>query len=358
MKIVLMDSLQSGQCNIYFGDGAYGILKSHLDEKEYSSVFILTDSNTAMHCLPMLMDRMPGLVSARNIEIPQGETNKNLQTCLQVWNTLSEQGADRHSLLINLGGGVVTDLGGFVASTYQRGISFVNIPTSLLAMVDASVGGKTGVDLGALKNQIGVIENPELVLIDGSYLATLDARQRRSGFAEMLKHGLIRDRPYWDSLKTPGSLERAHDSIFKSVQLKNEVVMEDPKEGNLRKILNFGHTLGHAIESYFLESGGQEALLHGEAIAVGMVLEAFLSTVQSGLPMEDCEEIKKVILHVFPRVEISVGERDAILKLLRFDKKNTGGAIRFSLLEQIGKACYNQEVTADQLHAAFEYYKN
>ena len=352
-----MKSIRSGDCSIYFGKGAYNALESHIAEKEYSSVFILTDSNTSIHCLPVLMDHMPGLVNAQNITIPEGEARKHIQTCLQVWKTLSAQGADRQSLLINLGGGVVTDLGGFVASTYQRGISFVNIPTSLLAMVDASVGGKTGVDLGVLKNQIGVIENPELVLIDPGYLSTLDTRQRRSGFAEMLKHGLIRDRPYWDSLKEPDSLELAQDSIYKSVQLKNEVVAEDPREGNLRKILNFGHTLGHAIESYFLASEQREALLHGEAIAAGMVMEAFLSMVQSGLPEEDCEEIKKVLLHFFPKVEISGEERDAILKLLRYDKKNAGGAIRFSLLKQIGKACYNQEVTADQLYASFEYYR-
>ncbi|MEJ2162674.1 MAG: 3-dehydroquinate synthase [Robiginitalea sp.] len=353
-----MEPIQSGDYPILFGDNATDAMLSYISKKGFSKVFILTDSNTEIHCLPIFRKHFKLGPPENAFCIPAGENYKNIDTCLQVWKQLSEQGADRQSLLINLGGGVVTDLGGFVASTYQRGISFINVPTTLLAMVDASVGGKTGVDLGPLKNQIGVINNPGLVLIQPGYLDTLDSRQLRSGFAEMLKHGLICDRAYWTSLKGLDSPEQAPAYIHESVDLKNQVVLEDPLEGGLRKILNFGHTLGHAIESYFLDTADREPLLHGEAIAAGMILEAFLSVEQSGLAPDECEEIKNVLFEFFPKVSFSYAERESIIELLRYDKKNTGGIVRFSLLETIGKACINQEVSAEQLDAAFDYYKD
>ncbi|MCL4152909.1 UNVERIFIED_CONTAM: hypothetical protein GTU68_035655, partial [Idotea baltica] len=211
------------------------------------------------------------------IEIESGEINKTIETCVGVWEALSELGADRKSILINLGGGVLTDLGGFVASTFKRGIAFINVPTTLLSMVDASVGGKTGVDLGSLKNQVGVINQPVMVLVIPDFLDTLEERQLESGFAEMLKHGLIKDRQYWDDLKMVSTLSEMKDHILKSVEIKNEVVLIDPTEQGLRKILNYGHTLGHAIESYFLASQEKSTLLHGEAIAIGMITEGYLS---------------------------------------------------------------------------------
>ncbi|MDX1333480.1 MAG: 3-dehydroquinate synthase family protein [Robiginitalea sp.] len=235
-------------------------------------------------------------------------------------------------------------------------IAFVNIPTTLLSMVDASVGGKTGVDLGTLKNQIGVIRNPDLVLIRPEYLSTLEGRQLRSGFAEMLKHGLIADRAYWDQLKDLRELEGLERWIYTSVLIKNEVVTADPNEGGRRKILNYGHTLGHALESYFLDGSSGEALLHGEAIAMGMILEAHLSVDACGLSMSACDEIKEVLLRFFPRARIGEADRESILRLLRYDKKNARGKILFSLLEDIGKACINREVSSDQLHSAFDYY--
>src|SRR5690606_29396368 len=201
------------------------------------------------------------------LEIDAGETHKNIDTCMGVWEALSELEADRKSLLINLGGGVVTDLGGFVACTFKRGIDYVNIPTSLLSMVDASIGGKTGVDLGLLKNQIGVISNPELVLIDVTFLETLPTNQLRSGFAEMLKHGLIQDINYWNQLIALSELytDDLEQLIYESVIIKKQVVEQDPNEDGLRKTLNFGHTLGHAIESYSLDDKDLKPLLHGEA---------------------------------------------------------------------------------------------
>src|SRR5690606_10460310 len=207
---------------------------------------------------------------------------KNIKTCLKVWEALSEADADRKSLLINLGGGVPTDLGGFVASTFMRGIDFINIPTTLLSMVDASVGGKTGVDLGPLKNQIGLINQPQMVLVFPNFLRTMDPRELKSGYAEMLKHGLILDAEYWKQLRKGGDFTKAA-AIQRSIALKNKVVLEDPREMGLRKILNFGHTLGHAIESHCLERPDRETLLHGEAIAIGMILEAYLSHRLTGL---------------------------------------------------------------------------
>ena len=351
-----MESVQSGTCTVYFGDATRPALGAYLRENRFSRVFVLTDSNTATHCLPVFREQFPEAAGAIHVNIPPGELHKNLHTCMGLWEQLSEQGADRKSLLINLGGGVVTDLGGFVASTYQRGIAFVNIPTTLLSMVDASVGGKTGVDLGTLKNQIGVIRNPDLVLIRPEYLATLEQRQIRSGFAEMLKHGLIADRAYWDQLKSLQELDGLERWIYTSILIKNEVVTADPNEGGRRKILNFGHTLGHALESYFLEGSSGEVLLHGEAIAVGMILEAYLSVATCGLSLRACDEIKEAILRFFPRTDIGQADREPILKLLRYDKKNARGKVLFSLLEDIGKGCINQEASSDLMHAAFDYY--
>ncbi len=351
-----MEAVQSGSCTVYFGEAASAALDSYLKARDFSKVFVLTDTNTARHCLPVFERQHPGAKGAIHLNIPAGEHHKNLHTCKDLWEQLSELGADRKSLLINLGGGVVTDLGGFVASTYQRGIAFVNIPTTLLSMVDASVGGKTGVDLGSLKNQVGVIRSPDLVLIRPEYLATLEERQVRSGFAEMLKHGLIMDREYWEELKGINDLQNLKGYIHRSVQLKNEVVTEDPEENGYRKILNFGHTLGHALESFYLDNPREEPLLHGEAIAIGMVLEAFLSIETCGLSVADCNQIKSVFLKFFPRTALRREDREPILKLLRFDKKNARGKVLFTLLETIGKARINQEVSADQLNAAFDYY--
>ena len=353
-----MDVLHSGSHRILYGSKAYRALIQLISESEFSKVFILTDSNTRTYCLPHFLENVSPAIHWEVLEFPAGETFKTLHTCLDIWEKLSVLGADRKSLLINLGGGVVTDLGGFVASAYQRGISFINIPTTLLSMVDASVGGKTGVDLGPLKNQIGLINNPEMVLIDAGYLETLDNRQITSGFAEMLKHGLILDKTYWKELSALETLDTVDTLIPRSVQLKEEVVLTDPKEKGLRKILNFGHTLGHAIESHFLTKESGKALLHGEAIAAGMIMEAFISVSQCQMTQTECDEIKAVFLRFFPRVPITSEDRTSILSLLRFDKKNAHGHVLFALLEAIGKARTDQEVSPELLLASFDYYRD
>lgn len=291
--------------------------------------------------------------------MPAGEIHKHLGTCQSIWETISDYGGDRKSLIINLGGGVVTDLGGFVAATFKRGISFVNIPTSLLAMVDASVGGKTGVDFQGLKNQIGVIVPPAWVLIDPEFLNTLPSEEYRSGYAEMLKHGLIADAFYWKKLSDYAQIntEDMQPLIQHSVGIKASVVEKDPYENGLRKILNYGHTLGHAIESYFLESEADKTLLHGEAIAIGMITEAFLSHKLCGLSAEAMEQIKLVFKQIYPRVEILPEAQSKIVDLLKFDKKNSHGRIKFALLEAIGTPMLDVEVPEELLQQAFDFYR-
>jgi len=345
------------QINISYGSEGLTALVQQLNKHEYSSLFVLVDENTKQHCLTRFLAHTE-LNPTSVLVMQAGEENKHLSTCEKLWNELSSLGADRNSALINLGGGVVTDLGGFVACTFKRGIDFYNIPTTLLSMVDASVGGKTGIDLGALKNQIGIIQEPQQVVIDSQWLSTLPLEEVRSGFAEMLKHGLIADANYWGELKDLVDLtpEVLSPYIKPSVAVKSEVVQEDPYEKGLRKILNFGHTLGHAIESYFLVTPSKQRLLHGEAIAIGMVLEAYLSIECCGLSPEEAKEIKLVFQQFYPQVEIKEEDVEAILALLRHDKKNKAGRINFVLLTKIGIPAIDVQVPQDLFQKAFDFY--
>ena len=352
-----MDSIVSDSYAVHFNQDAYQALNKHLEEMAYSIVFIMVDENTHELCYPNFMAHIQGDYHFEIIEIASGEINKNIETCVGVWSALSELGADRRSVVINLGGGVLTDLGGFVASTFKRGINFINVPTTLLAMVDASVGGKTGVDLGALKNQIGVINQPEMVLIIPDFLDTLEERQVKSGFSEMLKHGLIQDSKYWNKLKGISELEKMKNEIYHSVVIKNKVVLQDPTEQHIRKILNYGHTLGHAIESYFLENEDKDTLLHGEAIAIGMILEGYLATRLSGLQMTELEDIKQTFLKTFSPVTIPETDINTILELMKYDKKNSHGKINFVLLKNIGEAVIDIQIPLEMFKDAFAYYK-
>ena len=345
------------QINISYGSEGLTSLVQQLNKHEYSSLFVLVDENTEQHCLTRFL-AYTELNPTSVLVMQAGEENKHLSTCEKLWNELSSLGADRNSALINLGGGVVTDLGGFVACTFKRGIDFYNIPTTLLSMVDASVGGKTGIDLGALKNQIGIIQEPQQVVIDSQWLSTLPLEEVRSGFAEMLKHGLIADANYWGKLKGLVNLtpEVLSPYIKPSVAVKSEVVKEDPYEKGLRKILNFGHTLGHAIESYFLVTPSKQRLLHGEAIAIGMVLEAYLSIECCGLSPEEAKEIKLVFQQFYPQVEIKEEDVEAILALLRHDKKNKAGRINFVLITKIGIPAIDVQVPQELFQKAFDFY--
>ena len=356
-----MKSISTNNATVFFNSEVYKELNNYIKTNKPSKIFILVDTNTHDYCLPKFLERLEsGDINIEVMEMPNGEDHKTIDICTGVWEALSEYNADRKSVLINLGGGVVTDLGGFVASTYMRGITYINIPTSLLAMVDASVGGKTGVDLGSLKNQIGIINEGEIVGVDTSFLDTLPQNEMVSGFAEMLKHGLIYDKAYWNTLTHLENLDLSDldQLIYESIVIKNKVVTSDPKEQGLRKILNFGHTLGHAIESYFLENADKTPLLHGEAVAIGMLLETYLSTKVCGLSTQELEIISEGILKTFSKVEINKNDQKHIIDLLQYDKKNSHGIVKFVLLEAIGQPKTDCIVSDALIAEAFDYYAN
>jgi len=350
-----MESVKSQSYEVHINELAKAALNQHVAKINYSKIFLLVDENTKKHCLPIFTEMFDAPIHSV-LEIKSGEENKHIHTCLQLWEDLSNLDGDRKSLLINLGGGVLTDMGGFVASTFKRGIDFINIPTTLLSMVDASIGGKTGVDLGSLKNQVGVINQPVMVLIFPEFLKTLDQRQTKSGYAEMLKHGLIQDELYWNDLVEQSNFTDA-SCIQKSIAIKNNVVLQDPTEQGLRKILNFGHTLGHAIESYCLENPDKKTLLHGEAIAAGMILEGYLSHELRGLSKLSVNEIKKGFSKYFDKVDFTPEDINTILQLLKYDKKNSHGNVNFVLLQAIGNAVTDIKIPEDLFHKAFAYYK-
>ena len=354
-----MKPILSNNYFVNFNEDAYLKLNAYLASNITSKIFILVDENTNQYCLPTLLETLETTSEIEIIEIESGEENKNLDTCTGVWHALTELGADRKSLLINLGGGVITDLGGFVASCFKRGIKFINIPTTLLSMVDASVGGKTGVDLGALKNQIGLFSDPEMVLIDPSYLETVTEREIRSGLAEIIKYGLTYDVKLWNEIKEfkEISINNITPLIHRSIEIKNEVVTEDPKEHGLRKILNFGHTLGHAIESYFLESEDKEKLTHGEAIAIGMITEAYLSEKLLNFPAANLATIKNKLLEIYGITTIEPADYAAIIELLIHDKKNVSGQINFVLLSDFEKFKFDCNVETSLLIEALDFYR-
>lgn len=347
-----------GGKNVFYNEQGYLKLSRFLAENTFSNIFILVDTNTHELCLGTLLNQLKTDLRVEVIEMEAGEENKSLETCNSIWNVLSELDADRRSLMINLGGGVVTDLGGFVAATFKRGITWINFPTTLLSMVDAAVGGKNGINLGSLKNQIGIIKPPEFVGIDTSFLTTLPPAEMRSGLAEMLKHGLIQDESYWKRLSALQNLttEDLDSLIAESVEIKEAIVEKDPTEKNLRKSLNYGHTLGHAIESYFLENETKKKLLHGEAVAVGMVLATYLSVEICGFPKEKLEEITEIILFLYGKIDFDQQDREKIIELMKFDKKNEGGNINFVLLKDIGHPVIDCRVPNEMIHRAFTYY--
>lgn len=349
----------SNSYTVYFNENTYQYLDTILKATNYSKLFILVDSNTNESCLPHFLAHLATEIAIEIIEIESGEAHKNIETCVQLWQTLTELGGDRKSLIINVGGGVITDIGGFVASTFKRGIDFINVPTTLLGMVDASIGGKNGVDLGSLKNQIGVINPPKAVLVDTVFLETLPQNEMRSGLAEMLKHGLIFDKAYWNKFNDLANLssDDLDDLIYQSIEIKNTIVMQDPTENGIRKALNFGHTLGHAIESYFLENPLKTTLLHGEAIAVGMILESYISLQKELISIQEYNEIKSLIKSIFEPISFDENDIEPILNLLIHDKKNEFGKVQFALLDGIGKIKINQHAENNWIINAFDDYK-
>ena len=324
----------------------------------YSKLFILLDENTFKHCYPQLVEKIPAFKDAELIEIESGEENKNIDVCVQIWGTLSELGADRKSLFINLGGGVIGDMGGFIASTFKRGIDFINIPTTLLSQVDASVGGKVGIDLNHLKNEIGVFNNPKAVFVSSAFIRTLDERQVLSGFAEIIKHALIADAGYWQKVTKVDleDMDMLDKLIEVSVKIKNKVVMLDPMEYGMRKCLNFGHTIGHAIETASLEEAGLEPFLHGEAIAIGMICEAYLSHKTCSLSANELKEITDFILNQYKSLAIDHLDQQHVIELMGHDKKNEKGQLNFSLLSAIGTCEINKQVNSALIIESLNYY--
>jgi len=353
-----MKSITTEDYVIHFNSNCYEKLNEYIESSNFSKIFLLVDTNTHNFCLSHFMSQIVTQQNIEIIEIEAGEINKNIDTCVGVWNALSDLDADRKSLLINLGGGVVTDLGGFVASTFKRGIKYINVPTTLLSMVDASVGGKTGVDLGTLKNQIGVIKFSNMVLIDTQFLNSLPQNEMRSGLAEMFKHGLIKSETYWSEMCNLSQIQADSlgELIYESVEIKKEIVTQDPKEEGLRKTLNYGHTLGHAIESYFLSTKNKTTLLHGEAIAIGMVLATYISNILEGFPKDKLDSIKKTMINMYGKVEFEESDYQSIIDLLKFDKKNAHGNINFVLLKDIGETKTDCIVDNEIIFDAFSYY--
>jgi 3-dehydroquinate synthase len=348
----------AGRHPVLIGPDALLGLERLLKEAEPSSLHVLGDENTLRHCLPELLARVPRLRQAETIGIPAGEASKCLSACQDIWEHLTARAADRQSLLVCLGGGVVTDLGGFIAGTFKRGVRCVHVPTSLMGMVDAAIGGKSGIDLGGVKNVVGVFHDPLAVYVHIPFLKSLGKRELLNGVAEMIKHGLVRDAAHYEAIADAPlhDLEALAPLVEQSAAIKAEVVRLDPRESGLRKVLNFGHTIGHGLEAFSWESG-RRALLHGEAVALGMVCEAWLSWRLGLLPREHSDRIVQQLLALYRHFTLQGDEDHRIIELMRNDKKNSGGAFRFTLLTAIGSAQVDVEVTAAQVREALDYYR-
>ena len=333
-------------------------LTAAISECGHDNLFILTDEKTAQACLPVIQ-RYRCLRNARHITVPQGDTNKNLQSLTTIWQYLSENGATRHSLLINLGGGMITDLGGFAAATFKRGIDIINIPTTLLAMVDASVGGKTGINFNGLKNEVGAFCDARYVLLSTTFLKTLDSENLRSGYAEMLKHGLISTTERWAELVNydlaQPDLAQLQHMVGQSVAVKQDIVAQDPHEHGIRKALNLGHTIGHAFESYAMQQG--RPILHGYAVAYGIICELYLCAVKTTFPTDRMRQTVNFIRENYGQMNITCDDYPALLDLMRHDKKNTAGTINFTLLGDIGDIRINQTATEEEIKEALDFYR-
>ena len=352
-------TIRSNHYQVFLGNDTFyqvGKFLSRSGREQNARKFILVDDHTRLHCLPLLQKSVYALQDAVVLEIPHGETSKAIETIISLWQELTSRGADRHSILVNLGGGVVSDVGGFTASTYMRGIDFINIPTTLLAMVDASVGGKNGINFGGFKNQVGTFDEPRAVFASPVFLKTLPVEEMRSGFAEVIKHALIADENKWKQVQAIESFETANwfEIIRESIWTKNKIVNSDYRDRHLRKALNFGHTIGHALESY-AQKNQPAPLRHGEAIAIGMIAETFLSERICGLEKTEADKITGFIKAHFPAVADFNSE--AIIEIMKGDKKNASDKINFSLIKAVGEPAINQNAEEETILQALEFCK-
>lgn len=323
----------------------------------HDQLFVLTDTTTRELCLP-LIENLPCLEGAHHITIGATDRYKTLDTLSSVWTLLGSYGGTRHSLMVNLGGGMVTDLGGFAASTFKRGIRYINIPTTLLSMVDASVGGKTGINFNGLKNEIGVFNAPSTVIIDTQFLKTLDQENICSGYAEMLKHGLISDEIHLAELLNydidAPDLLKLGEMVGRSVEVKEKIVEADPLEHGIRKALNLGHTVGHAFESFALK---KSPVLHGYAVAWGLICELYLSCVKTGFPTEKMRQCVQFIKEHYGLLPITCDDYPTLLEFMTHDKKNTSGIINFTLLSSVGGIQINQTASKEEIYEMLDFYR-
>lgn len=342
---------------VFFGDAIWDDLIALIKPMyDAGQLFVLTDENTFIHCLPVISEKVfpiPGKIVYR---IPPGELSKDVHSVKKLWRWLQDEGAERDALLLNLGGGVVSDLGGFVAGTYKRGMRFLNVPTSLLGQGDAAIGGKTGINLDGVKNAAGLFVDPVAVFIAPTFLATLPDRHLKSGFAELIKCAFLAGDKIWEHAKNQKDTEGQLNTLLKhSVQFKCEVVAQDPLENGRRKILNFGHTIGHAMESISL-SGGKAEMLHGEAVAAGMICEAWLSKQLTGMPEQDMNDLIRLIRSVFSLVPVEPAKADEIWQLIRFDKKVSGRQAEFILMAGPGRPVPCRNVNRELISGALEFF--
>ena len=344
-KVVISENLE---CDIV----------SAISECQHDRIFVLTDETTQQLCWPKIKN-FKALKDCTPIIIKATDTHKNLDTLSQVWQALSNGGATRHSLMINLGGGMVTDLGGFAASTFKRGIDFINIPTTLLAMVDASVGGKTGINFGGLKNEIGVFSDSRFVIINTQFLDTLDHDNICSGYAEMLKHGLISDERTWAELVTfnldTPDLSQLQRMVAESIKVKERIVEADPHEHGIRKALNLGHTMGHAFESFAMRRG--TPILHGYAVAYGLISELYMSARKTAFPTDRMHQTVRFIRENYGTFNITCDDYPTLIELMHHDKKNTSGIINFTLLGNVGDIRINQTANEEEIKEALDFFR-
>ncbi len=352
-----MQVIEDSKSKVYGANDLTQDLKELINKYSRGKVFVLTDTGSYKYCYPKIKD-IDSIDKENIIIIEQGDQNKNIEAISKVWAFLSDHGADRKSLLINLAGGMPCDLGGFAAATFKRGIDFINIPTTLLSQVDASVGGKTGINFNSLKNEIGVFKHATAVLVDPNFTETQDQENISSGFAEMIKHALIYSEEVWEEIKAfdilNADLTSLKPLLFQSINIKESFVKADPTEQNVRKSLNFGHTIGHAFESYCMKNN--QPILHGYAVAYGMIAELYLGYKKCGFPLDRIKEINAIIEKIYGKLAISMDAFEDLFYLMTHDKKNEQNQINFTLLTNIGEIEINQICSREEIKEAIQFY--